>query len=356
MILTLARRALYAATTLSLFAPLAASAHEVYVLTPAEIASSMTTASVPPLDTMMADLHLFIFWAFIAIFTVAGTFLISISRQFESVCDPALMTIKRYAPFVSRVTIGLSFLASALFGATYGPELPILATFGTFSPVVTTTLVIMGVLITIGLWARAAAVLALVLYAVATYFHGSYMLTYINYLGEILVLLIIGSHGLSVDRLLGKPGKRPKQMHALVRTFAPFSFLILRVCFGISLIYASYYAKFLHSDLAYQVVTLPLAGHALGLATYMHFAPSFLVLGAGIIEIVLGVFFILGLEIRFASAFVCFWIAMSLWYFGETVWPHLILFGIPVAFFLYGYDKYSLEGLLFKKGTREPVF
>jgi len=124
----------------------------------------------------------------------------------------------------------------------------------------------------------------------------------------------------------------------------------MRVAFGVSLIYASVYAKIMHNNLA-----LAVTAHYPGMVAFFGFEPHFLVLGAAIIEIVLGLFFILGIEIRFTSLFILFWLSLSLWYFGESVWPHIILIAIPLAFVCYGYDRYSLEGLFFKKNGREPV-
>ena len=239
------------------------------------------------------------------------------------------------------ITVGLAFLAGAYYQATYGPELPIAATYGAFAPYLTALLIVMGTLIILGIWVRAAALCALALYTVSVYFHGIYMLTYINYLGEVLVLLILGTHtGLAKGWLQ--------------KTFAPYAWALLRVCFGVSLLYASLYAKILHNNLALMVASLPL-GHTHPVAYYFHLEPHFLVLGAAIIEIVIAVFFILGIEIRFTSLFLEFWLSLSLIYFGEVVWPHLILIGIPIAFICYGYDKYSVEGYFFKKRRLEPV-
>jgi hypothetical protein len=42
-------------------------------------------------------------------------------------------------------------------------------------------------------------------------------------------------------------------------------------------------------------------------------------------------------------------------FFGEVVWPHIILIGIPIAFFVYGYDRYSVEGYFLKHGDCEPI-
>jgi hypothetical protein len=80
-----------------------------------------------------------------------------------------------------------------------------------------------------------------------------------------------------------------------------------------------------------------------------------LVLGAALIELLIGTFYVLGIEIRWTSIFLLFWLSLSLWYFGEAVWPHIILIGIPIAFILHGYDRYSLEGWFFKKRRLEPV-
>lgn len=123
----------------------------------------------------------------------------------------------------------------------------------------------------------------------------------------------------------------------------------MRVLFGVALIYTSFYAKILHSDLALLTV------QKYDLTRYLHFEPHFLVVGAACVEIVIGLFFVLGIEIRFTSLFLLFWLTQSLLFFGEVVWPHIILIGIPIAFFFYGYDKYSIEGHFFKKGNIEPV-
>ncbi len=336
----------------ALAAPLAAGAHEVYVLTPQEITNSLHIAPFNMWVVLTANLHQFIFWAFIAALTVFVAFGVSLVRPLERFVDPLFERGRRYAPAVARVTIGLSFLAAAYYQASYGPELPLAATFGGWTPLVTAILIVIGVLITIGLWARLAALVALGLYIIACYFHGWYMLTYTNYLGEILVLLIIGAHHGSLDHAAGHAKNFIDRLSAKV---APYSFLILRVCFGVSLLYASLYAKVFYNNLALMVAELPLAGHAHAIAYYFGLEPHFMVLGAAIIEIVIALFFILGIEIRFTSLFLEFWLSMSLWWFGEVVWPHVILIGIPIAFILYGYDKYSLEGWLFRKKKYAPV-
>lgn len=345
-----------AAFLVAVLAPAVASAHEVYVLTPQEIQQGISMPAFSSFAVMMEDLNSFLFWAFITALVIFIVFFASISRALEKRLDPMLAKLKHYGPAVARVTIGISFIAGALFNAGYGPELPLPGLWGPYTTLVRIALAIIGALIALGFYTRIAAFIALLLFAVNVWAHGTYMLTYTNYLGEILVLLLIGAHKAGIDKFEPSWKKARHALDALAKKLAPYSFLILRVAFGISLLYASLYAKFLHNDLALQVAELPLAGHMYGLAHYFGFEPHFLVLGAGIIEIVIALFFILGIEIRFTALFVEFWVLLSVWWFGEVVWPHIILLGIPVAFIFYGYDKYSIEGIFFKKGNREPVF
>lgn len=332
----------------ALFLPALVSAHEVYVLPKATIEHAIATPGFNEWQVIFQNIDQFVLWGFIAALTIFVVFFVGISRVLERSLEPLLRKLPPYAPVVSRITIALSFLAAAYYQALCGPELPLVGTFGTYSGVVTLLLILTGLMLLFGLYVRTAALIALALLLVEIAAHGWYMLTYTNYFGEIVLLLILGSH------LLGFHDKHddrraPRWFARLKERLAPYGLLILRVAFGISLLYASLYAKIIHNQLALSVAyAYPPLVHFFG------FEPHFLVLGAGIIEILIAVFFIVGFEIRFTSFFLLFWLSLSLWYFGEVVWPHLILIGIPIAFIFYGYDDYTLEGRFFKKGRR-PV-
>jgi len=333
--------------------PLTASAHEVYVLTPQEIAAATAAPAFNMWAVFLSNQYQFYFWALIAAITVFIVFGVSLVRPLERLIDPLIGRGRRFAPAIARITVGVSFIAAAYYQATYGPELPLAPTYGALAPLITALLLAMGACIILGIWTRIAALAALLLFAFSAYVHGSYMLTYTNYLGEILVLLLIGAHHGSVEGPVSRLKIR-NAFDALARRLAPYSFAIIRVAFGISLLYASVYAKVIHNNLALDVATLPLAGHSGSIAQAFGLEPHFLVLGAAIVEAVVATFFMLGIEIRFTSIFLEFWLSLSLWYFGETVWPHVILIGIPLAFILYGYDKYSIEGYFFRKQPLEP--
>ena len=338
---------------LALLAPLAASAHEVYVLSPEQITYALGIAPFNMVQVALDNLHQFIFWGFIVFVVISTVFCISIFRRVEQFIDPIFNHGKRYAHTICRITVGLGLLAGAYYQATYGPELPLAAVYGVLTPLITAVIVTIGILMLLGIWVRPAAFAALCLFGVAVYFRGAYMLTYTNYFGEFLVLLLLGAHHARTPS--SRASKVTLAWHRIGRAVSPYSFAIIRICFGMSLLYAALYAKILHNNLALMVASLPLAGHQYAVAYYLGFEPHFLVLGAALVELIISAFFIFGIEIRWTSLFLEFWLSLSLVFFGESVWPHLILIGIPIALFLHGYDRWSLEGRFFKSGRLEPV-
>lgn len=325
-------------------------AHEVYVLTPEQVGTLSTLPSTPLYEIFFANVSDTLIWAGIIGFLIISVFFISISVTLENRFDKHLVKLKKFAPFVARITIGLAFIFCAYNAALFGPELPFSDMFGRFVGLGQIMFYALGLLMLFGIFSRIAGLIGIGIFAYAIVLNGVYMFTYLNYLAEFFVLVLVGSHKFSVTDT--RPGRWSitKFLDYLAVKYGEFAFLILRVGFGFSLIYASVYAKIIHNQLAITVAS------DFGLDVVFGFSPEFIVLGAALIEILLGLFFIFGIEIRFNAIVLNVFLTLSLLYFGEAVWPHIILIGIPIAFFCYGYDKYSLEGYFFKKGNREPIF
>ncbi|MBI5470143.1 hypothetical protein HY968_02360 [Candidatus Kaiserbacteria bacterium] len=331
--------------------PFSASAHEVYVLDSAAIMRDIVNPSPNPLALILQDPQQFLFWALIGAILISTVFTMSITHRVQDTFSPFLMRLKPWAAPIARVTLGACLIASAYNNALFGPELPF-SDFGTFGRMIQITLYISGILSLVGLWTRAAGSLALLIFAAGIAKYNIYMFTYANYLGEIFFAMILGSGRFSLDHWLNLPKMARFNLAIfakLGRRLEPYAFPVLRILFGISIAFASYYAKFVHSQLALDVVT------KYHLTNFFHFDPLFIVLGAFCVELLIGLFLILGVEIRHTALFFLFWLALSLLYFGEAVWPHLVLVGVLLALFCHGYDKLSLEGYYFKRGSREPV-
>ena len=335
------------AILLAACAPLMAYAHEVYVLPRDVVLQDLTAPPLQFVSIFLSHEHQFFFWMFISLWTILTVFLISIIKPLETKFHPSLERLKRHAPLVARLTLGAAILSSGLHGAFYGPELPFTDIVGSSANILQGTFAIGGIAIILGLFTRLVSILLILIYLLAWQHFGTYMLTYTNYFGEMCLLLILGNTVFAMDSFFHH--SYPATIDRLVAWLESHAFMIMRACFGISLIYASMYAKFLHAQLAIDTVTM------YGLTNYFPFDPEFIVLGAFCVELLLGVFFLLGIEVRFASLFLIFWLTLSLLYFGEAVWPHIILVGAALAIGMHGYDRYTVEWNILKRRHKNFV-
>ncbi len=326
------------------FVPALAIAHEVYVLDPATIASSIASPSPNPLMAIFANLSQFFFWGFVCFVGFSTIFFMSIFHRFEERFAPLFARLKKYAAPTGRIALGLSLIACGYNAALFGPELP----FSSLAPdgvlLLQAICYASGTLIALGLYTRLGALLLLPVLLLSLIVYGLYMPMYAAYFGELAFLAVLGGGLYAVS-----DGWSPRSIKRLAHRLEPYAFPILRIAFGISIVYAAVYAKFIHSNLALETIA------QYNLVAVFPFDPLFTVLGAFIIESLIGIFFIIGLEIRWNAIFFLFWLTLSLLYFGEAVWPHLIIIGLNLAFIFHGYDRYSLEGRFFKKGALEPV-
>ncbi|MDP3645465.1 MAG: hypothetical protein Q8R25_00030 [bacterium] len=338
---------LYVLPTSVFVLPLIASAHEVYVLDAATIARDIASVSPDPLSAFYTNKYQFFLWGFIFFIGFSTIFFMSIFHRFEEAFSPFFTRMKKYAAPVARMTLGVCLIASAYNGALFGPELPF-ASFGSAAvTIIPIIFYISGTLITLGLYTRFAALLLLPVLLLSLIERGTYMPTYANYFGEIFFVIAVGGglYSLGGNSVRWMPDSLRTYFHMAER----YSWPTLRIGLGISILFAAIFAKFVHSNLALDTIA------QYNLDNFFPFDPLFTVLGAFIIESLIGIFFIIGLEIRWNAIFFLFWIFLSLLYFGEAVWPHLVLIGLNIAFILHGYDKYSIEGYFFKKRLIEPV-
>lgn len=221
--------------------------------------------------------------------------------------------------------IGLLFvraaLAISLFFSAYsydflGPELKM--SFLPFAPLIQAALYLISFMIAVGFLTELAAGAALIIFFIGFFTFGGYVFTYLNYLGSILVLLLFGMRKWSVDGYLFGPLKRFKD-------FRKYGTTIVRICYGLALVYAAVTVKFLHPELVVDIVK------TWNLTQFGWLFPSdplLIAFGAGLAETAIGLFIIFGFELRLTVLVSLFYITLSLFFFRELVWPHLMLYGI----------------------------
>lgn len=331
-----------------LLAPLGAWAHEVYVLDPGEVARAMGADSLNPFGAYVGNEYEFFFWGAVFVIVTSTILSASLFRIFEKRLDPFFFYIKRFAHAIVRLTVGLSVLSFGLAGALFGPELPFEHLFGPFAEVMGLVCIGAGALLIAGMYTRTIGALLTGVYAYAVYVFGWYILMYADHLGAFMLLVLLGSGPYALGKHFNI-ARLSERARASFHRLSHLAFPLTRVLFGFSVMFAAVYAKFIHSELALQVVL------QYDLTRYFPFEPMFVVLGAFIIEFLAGAMILVGLEIRWTGLFLTFWLTLSLLYFQEAAWPHVILFGLALTFFCHGYDKFSIGGMLMKQPGREPV-
>jgi uncharacterized membrane protein YphA (DoxX/SURF4 family) len=247
----------------------------------------------------------------------------------------------RASSVLVRLAIATAFFLGAQSGVFLGPELPLALLPG--AEVLRWALYAVSAMIFFGVYTELAALVALAIFTTAFFGFGTYLATYLNYLGELLALLIFGSRRLSLDRLwrgslVGWRARWEKYETTLVRVF-----------YGAGLIYAGVWIKLLHPNLGLHVVE---EWQLTQFAWLFPADPLLVVLGAGLAEALIGLFILLGFELRMTVIISLFYMTLSLFYFQELVWPHLLLFGISFSLIAQP-EVFTLDNLIFKQRDRK---
>ena len=302
----------------SLFLPFVAYAHEAYVLDHtffwSELSTPWNLEALKALENPV-DLRLFFIIAISIIVALGLNFTL---RRFSvgKKIGESFEKLSSYGPLFVRAAIATAFFFSAASMSFLGPELPL--SHMPFAHVLQILLYVASVCIALGFLTEVAALITLVIFTMGFFVYGSYLITYLNYLGEIIVLVLFGMRKWSIDGLMLGVTKRLPRLQKYETT-------IIRICYGIALIFAAITVKFLHPALTIQVVNQ-------WNLTQFHWLfphdPILVTLGAGLSEFAIGLFIILGFEMRLTVLISLFYITLSLFFFRELVWPHLMLYGI----------------------------
>lgn len=311
---------------------LSASAHEAYVLPAQEFQQGLASTSLNPLAPLIDPSHLNTFLligglvalSFILVFLWSAT-------SFAEALDRIIRKAAVAGPFIIRLAISASFFYSAAGNVILGPELPLdslpLGTLVRF------LLFLLSFLIITGTFTEIAAAVGIVLFTYASAHFGWYMTTYTNYLGELIVLLFFGSRFLSFDKLFF--GEKRWWKNAERKAFLEVP--VVRVLYGVALIYAGYSIKFLHQTLTVDVY------NQYHLVDFFHASAGFIAAGAGLAEIMIGLFILLGFCTRWTILISLVFITLSLFYFQELLWPHFMLYGISFSLLINSKDRYTLD-------------
>jgi len=316
-------------------------AHEVYVLSPGQITHDKTGAqpNVWHVLTTGHNLRTLILFSILTAASLCLALWLKSKQPFQKI-GRLIDKATPIAPDVIRIAFGLSLIVSATKHSLFGPELPL----DSFPPagLIRPGLLILGVALTLGVFTRYFGLLAIGLWLFALASKGWYILTYANYLGEAIAVVLLPVQTISLDHLITRIRrvklKRPR--------YNKYSMPAARLLFGFSLLYAAINVKFVTPALSLDVV------NHYHLTHYFPFDPLFVVLGAGLVECMIAVLYMLGLLQRLNTILFLSFLTLSLLYFKESVWPHYLLIALGLGIFLHKPDVLALDGRLFKKTRR----
>jgi uncharacterized membrane protein YphA (DoxX/SURF4 family) len=316
-------------------------AHEVYVLNKSEIARDQHDHGVNVWHALSSGHNLALFFMFAAV--IGALFLLTIylkSKPFFRKIGTAIDAATVFAPDIIRIAFGASLLFSASHGALFGPELP-LHSF-VFGKLIQALLWVSGTAIIIGLWSRVWSALMVIVWFVALLTKGPYILTYANYLGEALAIILLPLQRMTVDYIITDKQKANKMM-----VLSKYSMPVSRILFGLSLLYTAVSVKFMDTAISLDVV------NHYHLTRFFPFDPLFVVLGAGLIELTVSLLYIAGLLQRFTTIIFLVFMSLSLLFFKESVWPHYLLIALGVGIFLHKPDIWAADGYIFNSKIKQ---
>ncbi len=312
-----------------------AFAHEAYVLPKNQFEQELkifTKNSLAPLFDP-ANIQLFTTIAFI----IALSYVLSIlfaTTNLASNLNKHIKKIHITGPFTIRLAIGSSLLLAASSNSIFGPELSLSQI--PQSEIISFFTVVISIMLLLGLLTEIAAIASLSIFLLSIFYFGFYMITYVNYLGEIIVLILFGSRFLSLDKLLF--GHKLHVVH--LEKFKHLEIPVVRILYGIGLIYTAFSIKFLHQNIPIAVY------EQYNLRQFFQLDATFIAAGAALSEFLIGFFILIGFAQRLTITILLIFITLSLLYFREMVWPHLMLYGISISLFINSGDLFTVDHYL----------
>ena len=240
-----------------------------------------------------------------------------------------------YAPFVPwmlRLSLGIALVGAGASGFLVSPILK-------GYPALADAQVLLGFCLMAGFMVVPAAFGALAIYAVGLGESWT-IIGSLEFAALAASLIVLDNERPGLDDMLCLPKMSP--FRALGR-WVP---LVLRVGVGVAMASMALYEKILNPLAADAIV------RAYHLTSVIPVAPAMWVLGAGAIELALGILHVIGWKTRPVVGLTFVVLSLSFFYFKEDVASHVTLFGALSALFVLGPGPLSVDGLASRRGKK----
>jgi uncharacterized membrane protein YphA (DoxX/SURF4 family) len=249
-------------------------------------------------------------------------------------------------PWMLRLAMGLPLLGAGFAGYFFSPVVAV--------PGSRLALILLGFLLLFGLATRASAAAALLIYLAGLSSDPTLVLAF-EYVGGLVALVLLGGGRPSADHMLGRVGgtegtlyNRVDPVHRLaerfrdaVRPYERYAPTVIRVGTGLTFAYLGVAEKLLDPGRAALVV------EKYDLTAVVPVSEGAWVLGAGLVEVAVGLAFVAGLLTRGTAALA--FVVLTTTLFGlpdDPVLAHVTLFGLVSAVFTLGAGPLSLDRAL----------
>lgn len=318
------------------------AAHEQYVLTKQQLEKDMAITNVNVLSAFQSPENIKIgIGVGIGIAILIAAYFFFQYSNLGKFFDKKLYSLDNYGHFLLRIALAAMMIMSAYYRTFLGPEIPVTSiAFGNLLiPIMYTA----GILLLLGIFNRIAAFVSFFILLLTTFIYKDYMITYLNYFGEIIALIIFGSYFWSSDNKLFGVSK-------FVKRYKEWEILLIRVTYGISIMYPAITLKILRPAVIIDIATR----YRLNEINWLFPRDPLLIsLGTGMAQILVGILIIIGFETRLASFLTFLLYIGSVLYFKEAVWPHFVLLALALYLVINNGGKITLDNYMQKLFFKE---
>jgi uncharacterized membrane protein YphA (DoxX/SURF4 family) len=247
-------------------------------------------------------------------------------------------TYHEFLPWIVRLSVGLVLIGSGLSRVQILPTEPA-------SGLVPLLLTATGFLLLLGLAVRPAALVALALYVITLVSHPEAMMM-LDVAGALGVAAVLGPGRPSVDDLLRAafprgPGARAATANLVEDRYDDLVPLLVRLGLGGAFVASGIIDKVVIYDQALAAV------EKYGLTNVVPVGPELWVVGAAVVETMLGLAIVLGVLTRFSAVVGFAVLTLALFALpDDPVIAHVALFGLSSALVVLGGGRWSLDRAL----------
>ncbi len=233
-------------------------------------------------------------------------------------------------PWMLRLTLGIVLIGAGTDGFLISPVISASALEG-FLQILT------GFLLLSGFFLTPATLLAALLFTGMIFRDPTSIIGTLNVAALIVLLFLKGNPCPGIDDIFRIP------VFTGLKKYNFISPLILRVGLGVCFISLALYEKILNPHIAQEVVL------RYGLESIIPVSAAAWVLGAGLVECILGLLLVVGFQTRLVSAVSFLVLSLSFFFFKEEVYSHITLFGALSILFVSGAGRVSIDAILAKR-------